>query len=187
MAEFLSSFTGLVFCKSVSKFCSFIYGRFVSDSRLISTHPNGASVAPATGAERLPPRTSFVRVMTLINYIDSFRSRRESSSYPLGRAASPSPMKRSEKRILTTHVGSLVRPAELKAVAQSGVAQSGVAQSHKDRPEDVAATRRLRSDAATRSSRGGQEKSRDWRRHRQRRRVREVQLVQLRSQPYQRV
>jgi 5-methyltetrahydropteroyltriglutamate--homocysteine methyltransferase len=39
-------------------------------------------------------------------------------------------MKRSEKRILTTHVGSLVRPAELKALAQSG----------KDRPEDVTTT-----------------------------------------------
>src|SRR6185436_1729913 len=39
-------------------------------------------------------------------------------------------MKRSEKRILTTHVGSLVRPAELKALAQSGL----------DRPADVAPT-----------------------------------------------
>jgi len=39
-------------------------------------------------------------------------------------------MKRSEKRILTTHVGSLVRPAELKALAQSG----------QDRPEDAAPT-----------------------------------------------
>ena len=39
-------------------------------------------------------------------------------------------MKRSEKRILTTHVGSLVRPPELKALAQSG----------QDRPEDAAAT-----------------------------------------------
>jgi 5-methyltetrahydropteroyltriglutamate--homocysteine methyltransferase len=39
-------------------------------------------------------------------------------------------MKRSEKRILTTHVGSLVRPPELKALAQSG----------KDRPEDAAPT-----------------------------------------------
>ena len=29
-------------------------------------------------------------------------------------------MKRSEKRILTTHVGSLVRTPELKALAQSG-------------------------------------------------------------------
>jgi len=39
-------------------------------------------------------------------------------------------MKRSEKRILTTHVGSLVRPAELKILAQSG----------KDRPADVTTT-----------------------------------------------
>ena len=39
-------------------------------------------------------------------------------------------MKRSERRILTTHVGSLVRPPELKALAQSGM----------DRPEDVART-----------------------------------------------
>lgn len=37
-------------------------------------------------------------------------------------------MKRSEKRILTTHVGSLVRPPELKALAQSG----------QDRPEEPA-------------------------------------------------
>src|SRR5580658_4146049 len=29
-------------------------------------------------------------------------------------------MKRSEKRILTTHVGSLIRPPELKALSQSG-------------------------------------------------------------------
>ncbi len=36
-------------------------------------------------------------------------------------------MKRSEKRILTTHVGSLVRPPELKALAQSGL----------DRPKDA--------------------------------------------------
>ena len=42
----------------------------------------------------------------------------------------PISMKRSEKRILTTHVGSLVRPAELKALAQSG----------QDRPEDVTTT-----------------------------------------------
>ena len=41
-------------------------------------------------------------------------------------------MKRSDKRILTTHTGSLVRPAELKALAQSG----------KDRPEEIAATER---------------------------------------------
>src|SRR5579862_4279408 len=39
-------------------------------------------------------------------------------------------MKRSEKRILTTHVGSLVRPPELKAFAQSG----------KDRPDEIAPT-----------------------------------------------
>src|SRR5579864_3240056 len=39
-------------------------------------------------------------------------------------------MKRSEKRILTTHVGSLVRPPELKALAQSGM----------DRPRDVTPT-----------------------------------------------
>lgn len=39
-------------------------------------------------------------------------------------------MKRSKKRILTTHVGSLVRPPELKALAQSGM----------DRPQDVAPT-----------------------------------------------
>jgi 5-methyltetrahydropteroyltriglutamate--homocysteine methyltransferase len=39
-------------------------------------------------------------------------------------------MKRSDKRILTTHVGSLVRPPELKALAQSG----------KDRPADTAPT-----------------------------------------------
>jgi 5-methyltetrahydropteroyltriglutamate--homocysteine methyltransferase len=39
-------------------------------------------------------------------------------------------MKRSDKRILTTHVGSLVRPPELKALAQSG----------KDRPADAAPT-----------------------------------------------
>jgi 5-methyltetrahydropteroyltriglutamate--homocysteine methyltransferase len=39
-------------------------------------------------------------------------------------------MKRSEKRILTTHVGSLVRPAELKALAQSGL----------DRPQDAKPT-----------------------------------------------
>lgn len=38
-------------------------------------------------------------------------------------------MKRSEKRILTTHTGSLVRPPQLKALAQSG----------QDRPEEVAA------------------------------------------------
>ncbi len=37
-------------------------------------------------------------------------------------------MKRSEKRILTTHTGSLVRPAKLKALAQSG----------EDRPKEVA-------------------------------------------------
>ena len=30
-------------------------------------------------------------------------------------------MKRSERRILTTHVGSLVRPPELRALAQSGI------------------------------------------------------------------
>ncbi len=36
-------------------------------------------------------------------------------------------MRRSEKRILTTHVGSLIRPPELKALAQSG----------KDNPEAV--------------------------------------------------
>ena len=30
-------------------------------------------------------------------------------------------MKRSERRILTTHVGSLVRTPELRALAQSGV------------------------------------------------------------------
>src|ERR1700689_4668836 len=36
-------------------------------------------------------------------------------------------MKRSETRILTTHVGSLVRPPELKALAQSG----------NDRPRDA--------------------------------------------------
>ncbi len=36
-------------------------------------------------------------------------------------------MKRSQNRILTTHVGSLVRPPELKALAQSGL----------DRPQDV--------------------------------------------------
>ena len=46
----------------------------------------------------------------------------------MGRAAAS--MKRSEKRILTTHVGSLVRPAELKALAQSGL----------DRPEEAAPT-----------------------------------------------
>jgi 5-methyltetrahydropteroyltriglutamate--homocysteine methyltransferase len=40
------------------------------------------------------------------------------------------PMKRSDKRILTTHVGSLVRPPELKALAQSG----------QDRPVDAAPT-----------------------------------------------
>jgi 5-methyltetrahydropteroyltriglutamate--homocysteine methyltransferase len=39
-------------------------------------------------------------------------------------------MKRSDKRILTTHVGSLVRPPELKALAQSG----------QDRPQDAAPT-----------------------------------------------
>jgi 5-methyltetrahydropteroyltriglutamate--homocysteine methyltransferase len=39
-------------------------------------------------------------------------------------------MKRSDKRILTTHVGSLVRPPELKALAQSGL----------DRPVDAAPT-----------------------------------------------
>lgn len=39
-------------------------------------------------------------------------------------------MKRSEKRILTTHVGSLVRPPELKALAQSG----------QDRPKDAETT-----------------------------------------------
>ena len=39
-------------------------------------------------------------------------------------------MKRSDKRILTTHVGSLVRPPEVKALAQSG----------KDRPQDAAPT-----------------------------------------------
>jgi len=39
-------------------------------------------------------------------------------------------MKRSEKRILTTHVGSLVRSPELKALAQSGM----------DRPDDAAPT-----------------------------------------------
>src|SRR5690242_19102865 len=39
-------------------------------------------------------------------------------------------MRRSEKRILTTHVGSLVRPPELKALAQSG----------QDRPKDVETT-----------------------------------------------
>ncbi len=39
-------------------------------------------------------------------------------------------MKRSQERILTTHVGSLVRPPELKALAQSGM----------DRPEDAAPT-----------------------------------------------
>jgi 5-methyltetrahydropteroyltriglutamate--homocysteine methyltransferase len=39
-------------------------------------------------------------------------------------------MKRSEKRILTTHVGSLVRPVELRNLAQSG----------KDRPEETAPT-----------------------------------------------
>ena len=39
-------------------------------------------------------------------------------------------MKRSEKRILTTHVGSLVRPPELRKLAQSG----------QDRPEDAAPT-----------------------------------------------
>ena len=39
-------------------------------------------------------------------------------------------MKRSEKRILTTHVGSLVRSPEVKAFAQSGM----------DRPDDVAPT-----------------------------------------------
>ena len=37
---------------------------------------------------------------------------------------------RSDKRILTTHVGSLVRPPELKALAQSG----------QDRPVDAAPT-----------------------------------------------
>ncbi len=37
-------------------------------------------------------------------------------------------MKRSEKRILTTHTGSLVRPPELKAMAKSG----------QDRPQEVA-------------------------------------------------
>ncbi len=37
-------------------------------------------------------------------------------------------MKRSEKRILTTHVGSLVRPPELRALAQSGI----------DRPREAA-------------------------------------------------
>jgi 5-methyltetrahydropteroyltriglutamate--homocysteine methyltransferase len=47
-----------------------------------------------------------------------------------GARPQPVSMKRSEKRILTTHVGSLVRPAELKALAQSG----------KDRPEDVTTT-----------------------------------------------
>ncbi|HEY6345595.1 MAG TPA: cobalamin-independent methionine synthase II family protein [Bryobacteraceae bacterium] len=41
-------------------------------------------------------------------------------------------MKRSEKRILTTHVGSLVRPSELRRLAQSG----------KDRPEEIAPTER---------------------------------------------
>jgi 5-methyltetrahydropteroyltriglutamate--homocysteine methyltransferase len=39
-------------------------------------------------------------------------------------------MKRSEKRILTTHVGSLVRPPELKALALSGI----------DRPQEAAPT-----------------------------------------------
>ena len=39
-------------------------------------------------------------------------------------------MKRSDKRILTTHVGSLVRPPELKALAQSGL----------DRPVDAVPT-----------------------------------------------
>ncbi len=39
-------------------------------------------------------------------------------------------MKRSDKRILTTHTGSLVRPPALKALAQSG----------RDRPEEIAAT-----------------------------------------------
>lgn len=42
-------------------------------------------------------------------------------------AACPTKMRRSEKRILTTHVGSLVRPPELKELAQSG----------KDDPEAV--------------------------------------------------
>lgn len=41
-------------------------------------------------------------------------------------------MKRSEKRILTTHTGSLVRPPELRALAQSG----------KDRPEEIALSER---------------------------------------------
>jgi 5-methyltetrahydropteroyltriglutamate--homocysteine methyltransferase len=39
-------------------------------------------------------------------------------------------LKRSQERILTTHVGSLVRPSELKALAQSGM----------DRPQDAAPT-----------------------------------------------
>jgi 5-methyltetrahydropteroyltriglutamate--homocysteine methyltransferase len=43
-------------------------------------------------------------------------------------------MKRSEKRILTTHVGSLVRPPELKAFAQSG----------QDRPDEIAPTQEYR-------------------------------------------
>lgn len=45
-------------------------------------------------------------------------------------AAETTDMKRSEKRILTTHVGSLVRPPQMKALAQSG----------QDRPKQAAPT-----------------------------------------------
>src|ERR1700674_1727925 len=66
--------------------------------------------------------------MTVINYIDKLEAAKVHDI--LWGALPARSMKRSEKRILTTHVGSLVRPAELKALAQSG----------KDRPEDVAAS-----------------------------------------------
>jgi 5-methyltetrahydropteroyltriglutamate--homocysteine methyltransferase len=44
-------------------------------------------------------------------------------------------MKRSENRILTTHVGSLVRPPELKALAQSGL----------DRPQEAEPTEQYKN------------------------------------------
>ena len=77
-------------------------------------------------------------------------------------------MKRSGTRILTTHVGSLIRPAELLERSQGG---KGVPAGAAPDTNDAALRDRGRRRAA-----GGRRH-----RHRQRRRIRQVELVELRA------
>ncbi len=74
---------------------------------------------------------SVPRRIISINTIDSYEPPANPSRDILrDHPAEAKKVKRSQDRILTTHVGSLVRPPELKALAQSGM----------DRPADAAPT-----------------------------------------------